>query len=558
MTSPQRAFLFAGLSATTLVCFAASPAAVPQFAPHEVAFEAAGNYGNPYVECAADATLTEPDGRTTRALPLFWDGGRKWVLRFSPDQPGVWKWSVRSADRGLDGRTGSFNCVTSDRHGSLQRMRGAPRHFEYQNGRPVWFLGDTQWSLVTDNREEKHDRAAIERFLRNRAAQGFNVVHFMMLNEAGWPNNGGPPWTDIGGEKLNPAYFQEVDARVAFANQQGFVLGVTLAWGNKSRKEPWSWGRIPNLPARLRYARYIAARYGAYDVYFIVSGEWHGEVRSRPAEAADVRREFVQIGDALQAADPHRRMIGIHPMTAHGSTREFNDAARWMDFADYQQNYSELHERALASRTVAKPVVNSEYGYYLRDQNGDGVVDKNHSYTVDDIRHASWDIVMAGAYLVTGFGSTYMGGHRHPTPFLADDPKNAIWAEQLGRVRTFFEQFEYWKLAPHDELLRCAVPRGAERKGRSDATGKGAATLRAPETTYWCLADPGRTYLVYVRGTKEPVILQTTGVTGVTIRRFDPRSGQSSVAAANSQSGGIRLTAPDEHDWVFAIGPASR
>jgi hypothetical protein len=50
-------------------------ASVPRFAVHEVSLSATGAYANPYVELAADATLTEPDGRTTSALPLFWDGG---------------------------------------------------------------------------------------------------------------------------------------------------------------------------------------------------------------------------------------------------------------------------------------------------------------------------------------------------------------------------------------------------------------------------------------------------------------------------------------------------
>jgi hypothetical protein len=35
-----------------------------------------------------------------------------------------------------------------------------------------------------------------------------------------------------------------------------------------------------------------------------------------------------------EQADAKNRMIGIHPMTEHGSVREFNTAP-WMSFADY-------------------------------------------------------------------------------------------------------------------------------------------------------------------------------------------------------------------------------
>jgi hypothetical protein len=142
------------------------------------------------------------------------------------------------------------------------------------------------------------------------------------------------------------------------------------------------------VEARKRYARYIAARYSAYDVYFIVSGEWHGEVRTRPSTDDAVRKEFIEIGDALAAADPHGRMVAIHPMTAQGSVREFN-SARWMSFGDYQQNYRDLHGRVLESLKLNKPVVNSEYGYFLRDSSGDGVPDKDNSTSAAAIQASS-------------------------------------------------------------------------------------------------------------------------------------------------------------------------
>jgi hypothetical protein len=417
----------------------------------------------------------------------------------------------------------------------------------------MWFMGDTAWAYVTDSVEEKHDRAAAEQYVVRRAAQGFNVIHLMLLNEAGWPNRGGPPWTDIAKEQINPAYFQEADQRIAFANARGVVTGLALAWGNKGRKEPYSWGRFPDPAARRRYARYAAARYSAFEVYFLVSGEWHGEVRSRKSTEAELRREFGEIGDALRAADPHRRMIGIHPMTAHGSTREFNTSATWMDFADYQQNYRELHGRALASRVVAKPVVNSEYGYYLRDQNGDGQVDKPHSYTVDDIRHATWDIAMAGTYFVTGFGSTYMGGIRHPTTFLPADPKNRSWEEQIGRVKRLFESLDYWRLEPHDELVSCPVARSEDRATSVEVADRHVALTRAPATVYWCLAEPGRTYLVYLRGTRAPVTLRTGVDANWTVSRHDPRTGTAGADSSPVRGGVVPLMAPDEQDWVFVV-----
>jgi hypothetical protein len=437
-------------------------------------------------------------------------------------------------------------------------MAQSPHHFQRQNGERVWFMGDTAWALVTDSEPEQHNRASVERYLKNRAAQGFTAVHSMLLNEAGWGNVGGPPWNDLAAEQINPAYWQEADARIAFANAQGLTVGLALAWGRKRNTddEPYAWGRFPSLDARLRYARYIAARYGAYDVYFLVSGEWHGEVNTRQSTEAAIRPEFIAIGDALKAANAHGRMIGIHPMTRGGSTREFNDTA-WMSFGDYQQNYTDLNQRVLDSRKFNKPVVNSEYAYYLRDSNADGVVDKPHSSTVDDIRHATWDLVMGGAYVMTGFGSTYMGGNRHPTPFLPDDPKNEPWVKQIGIVKQFFTSLDWWKLEPHDELLACAAPRSKDRNRRGEANSKPREMDQAPATAYWCLADPGRQYVLYARGLKEPVTLSLTSpVRKFHVTQFDPRTGEARPLDALPDGAQFVYRAPDENDWLLVLRKA--
>jgi hypothetical protein len=312
------------------VVFVSAADDVPKFGIYERSLEHAGQYDNPYKDLTATARLTEPDGKTTRRIPLFWDGNRTWKLRFSPDKTGTWRWSVSSKDSALDGRAGSFRVIDSDRHGSIQPMAGFPHHFQRQDGSPFWFMGDTAWALFTDNEQERHDRRTAISYVDTRAAQGFNVVHSMLMSEAGWPNAGGPPFDDIAAERIHPGYWQEIDRRLAHVNGRGVVAGLALAWGDKRRVEPYAWSRLPGLEARKRYARYIAARYSALDVYFIVSGEWHAEVRARPGATEEtIKNEFSEIGRSLRDADPHGRMVAIHPMTEHGSVREFVGTRGW-------------------------------------------------------------------------------------------------------------------------------------------------------------------------------------------------------------------------------------
>jgi hypothetical protein len=534
--------------AASLFTLSAVGATVPRFGLHEVQLEAKGAYSNPYTDLTATVLMAAPDARTTRALPMFWDGGATWKFRFSPDRVGVWRWTVDSPDKGLNGQSGKFEVTDSMLPGSIRPMKGHPLHFERQDGTPFWFMGDTAWAMFTDNKEEKHDRDAAHRYVAARAKQGFSVVHSMLIAESGWGNSGGLPFAEIGAEKLNPGYWREVDERLAYANNQGIVVGLALAWADKRKVEPFAWRRFPNLEARKRYARYVAARYAAYDTYFIVSGEWHGEIRTRGSTEDVVRKEFFEIGDALKSSDPHGRMIAIHPMTARGSVREFNQAS-WMSFGDYQQNYTDLHERILQSRSFNKPVVNAEYGYHLRDQSGDGVPDKDNSTSLDVIRHATWDIVMAGGYFVTGFGTTYFGGNRDPGPFDLDAAKNKDWEKQVGFIRQVMKQFKWWELEPWDLKLKSETPRAGDRRylGR----------IAPPQATYWCLGSRDEGVICYVRGVRDTVQIPGDQFPGVMwARLLNPRTGEMngvdrSTKFPNPVKGGEAFFPPDTNDWVL-------
>ena len=522
-------------------------AAVDLFTPFEMELKSSGAYTNPYLEVEAYAAITDPRGVESCGAYLFWDGGDRWKFRFAPTETGRWRWRITSKDPGLNGKSGEFECVASARKGSIRPMPNFPRHFQRQDGSPFWFFGDTAWALFTDSAKEKHDRAAVERYIDTRASQGFNVLHSMLLSEAGWGNRGGMPFENLSAERINSAYWREVDERVAYANRKGIVCGLVLAWGDKGRDEPFAWSKFPGVQARQRYARYIAARYGAFDVYFIVSGEWHAEVTARQSTEEKIKSEFIRgIGEALRDRLSNDRMITIHPMTEHGSVREFNEAP-WMHFGDYQQNYDHLHARILESLRFNKPVVNSEYGYHLRDQSGDGVPDKENSTSVDTIRHATWDIVMAGGYVVTGFGTTYFGGNRDPGPFDIDAERNDDWEKQIAVVKDVFTSVEWWKLNPNDELLSCTTARGKDRQELK--------RVAPPKATYWCLADPGREYLVYGRGLKEPVTLRLAigGISTWKLREINPMTGESKEKEQQIENETFLYRPPSEADWIFIL-----
>lgn len=490
----------------------AKAAPIPVNGIFEAAFTGAA-HGNPYTD--VDATVTFSGPGTTASIPAFWDGGTTWRVRFSPDQAGTWNYTVNAPGDGLlNGQSGSFQVDgTLVLKGGVRPMAGYPLHFSYQDGTPFFFWGDTLWPGYSDMAAESLNGATFDHYVDVRAAQGFNYVHTWAVYN---PNSGGPPFSNLSSGILNPGFWQEMDRRVRYLNDSGITAGVMLAWASNG-SNGMDWQDFPDDAARLRFAKYVTARYSADNVIFIVAGEWN-EWGSRAL--------FDQIGQTIRANDPQGRMIAIH---ATGSVEDWADTP-WMGFGDYQQNYGGLHGDILIARDHNKPVVNSEYAYFLRDSNGDGVVDKPNSATLDEFRRATWEILMAGGYAVTGFGTTYFGGVRDAGPFDVDAAKNDPAEEDLTHARNFFTASRWWALQPHDGWV----------------TGTG---------TRYSLADPGNQYLVYGYNTTNDLMLNLNTAVSNTyeVRRFDPRTGTWTQLADHTGTASIALTPPDTGDWAWLV-----
>lgn len=528
---------------------------VAQHDVHEATFHHAAAVANPYTDLSATATLTAPDG-STRTIPLFWDGGDRWKLRFSPDQPGTWSYAVDSADAGLDAGAGSFEVAPSANRGGIQRMASNPRHFQYQDGTPTWFMGDTNWALFYDSPAgsgENLNPTTRQNYIDRRADQGFNVIHSQVV--FGSLNNNVPSWTNSGGtafntdtraftgEALNPAFFQQLDEDVAYLNSKGITSGLVLAWAEIPDSSEHDYRDFPDADARLRYAEYVAARYSAYNVYFVVAGEWQKALNASAYDA---------LGHKVAEADPHDRLITIHNWQETQSN--FGDE-EWAGFGEYRQMYGQLHQRILAMRDRFPdgPAVASEYAYYLRDQDHNGHPDKPNSGTLDDIRHATWDIAMAGGYFVTGFGSTYYGGMRHPTAFDSES-RDADWEAQVQHVRTLFTGLPWWTLAPADHLITAATDQGDPiTRSTADVPGTSSRPQHQSHRTFWALADEGQTYVGYFRGIDGEIRIDLGDVDVATylVQLFNPRTGEFLDMGSYTGDDAITLAAPSTDDWVI-------
>jgi hypothetical protein len=254
-------------------------------------------------------------------VPAFWDGGDAWRVRLTATEPGVWQ--VRSecsdpADAGLHGQTAVLEAVPADalstnplrRHGAV-RLSSQGGHFEHVDGTPFHWLGDTWWMLMS---ERVSWPEGFDRLLARRVEQGFSVVQTVV----GFPpdttpfdgrdgNAGGSPWL-LGYERINPAYFQACDRRLAQVVETGIVPCILGSWGYHML--------FMGTERMVAHWRYLVARYAAWPVIWCLAGEgamsyYLSDDKER--DSGTLAAAWPEVARAVRESDPWRRPLTLHP-----------------------------------------------------------------------------------------------------------------------------------------------------------------------------------------------------------------------------------------------------
>ncbi|HEY2858305.1 MAG TPA: putative collagen-binding domain-containing protein, partial [Terracidiphilus sp.] len=145
----------------------------------------------------------------------------------------------------------------------------------------------------------------------------------------------------------------------------------------------------------------------------------------------------------------------------------------------------------------------------------------------DVLRRTAWDIAMAGGYQTAG--ETARRG-TNVRPDLGGGWMNARGDDRMtmflgyGHMVDFFTGFEWWKTNPHDELV---------------------------DGGNYCLADPGRTYAVYLpHGGKVTVQLEKGRYRAFW---FSAMTGQKIDLPELDGGAWTSPAAPNQYDWALLI-----
>jgi hypothetical protein len=483
---PKRAALvliFAIHPLSALLLWGATP--VRPWEVYEIRLEAARDYDNPYVEGFPDgaeallrAEFRGPGGQSI-TLNGFWDGDRTWKVRFAPPAPGAWSWQTRSRDGGLNGSRGTLECrewteaekqANPARRGFIRVAAGGPRqgrYFEYADGTPFLWIGDTWWNW--SKRGIRFE--TFQKLADDRAAKGFTVGQIFFAGNDGLLNKtyDSPDLEQI----------RHVERLISYANQKGITVWIHPWWSRQQLNE-----RIGEEKFR-RWWRYVVARLGAYNVIWVLAGEYN--MYNYGGFGLPFWRD---LGAMVKREDPYRRIVSVHPTppgwaggadAPQWSTGDVLHSEPWLDYNQSQTGHGRWRNEMIPlviaadyARKPAKPTLVTEPWYEFIAGNP----------TARDVRFGAWSAILSGAA-----GHSYGGGHVWWAHVPEAPSRQGNWpldpsfetntldypgALSLSFLARFLKSIEWWRLEPHPELI-------------SDNPSR------------YCGAVPGSRYVVYLR-----------------------------------------------------------
>src|SRR5215471_1954778 len=319
---------------TAFALHAQSPCTnTPAYSSCDLVFELPAGQADPYKTVELKAEFRSPRHRTI-AMPAFWDGAGRMIIRFSPTEAGDWDYRVTSNVKAFDGKTGNFTAAASQSPGFL---RAANTHHWAYTERDARGLDQAHlWMGANESRFAFEDDAAFRAAADARASQKFNHLRGSLTGEGG-------PAIYTSPDSPNAAYFTKLDERIRYLNGKGITADLILAPDGAALTR-----LFPNWDQRRRFIRYLAARYAPMHV------TWQGVEHFE--DTMDTRALLKEIGAVLKEADPYQ-----HPRTSGArvtSAPLLDDG--WMTFAAYGTSDSNVN--AVEHQIYTVPFVNLDFG----------------------------------------------------------------------------------------------------------------------------------------------------------------------------------------------------
>ena len=512
-------------------------AIISKWARFETSFRSSVEYSNALQDASLRVIFTSPLGETNE-VDGFWDGGKTWRVRFSPDQPGRWKYRTTCSDTlngGLYDQRGEFLCSAAlgftrfAKHGQV-RVALDHRHLEHVDGTPFFWLADTVWNgaCVSELKDW-------EFYAGIRAAHRFTVAQWAVA-----------PGDDIEQESaysgfpervaINPDFFKRLDAKLEVLRQAGILSAI--APFREMQGPANAVVALPDDQVEL-LVRYVVARWGADPVAWLVAFE-------SDTSAKNLGR-WKRIGQRVFGSRPHAPVV-LYPGETQWLLDEFRDA-QWVDVFGYQ-SVTDVTDDALKwtvsgpfgaewKKDPARPLIP-----FVPFENGIAAQSKKR-FGSDDVRHAMyWSLLMTPPAGVS-YGAQGVVNWDPTVEPQAEKTKGAdlpLWrkamfmpaAKQASHLANFMASIDFWRLHPQPKAL--ATQPGQTSPGR----------FIAPAS-----AEPNTLTIVYVPEDRTLEVLLDALPPSPTVFWLNPRTGENNPAVAVVGGRSLQFPTPDPGDWLL-------
>jgi Protein of unknown function (DUF4038)/Domain of unknown function (DUF5060)/Putative collagen-binding domain of a collagenase len=522
---------------------------VPKWERFELNLESATAYDNPVQEASLTATFTSPKG-IARKVYGFWDGGKTWHVRFSPNETGRWTYKTICSDannKGLNNQSGEFMCgepsgkTRFTQHGPI-RVSEDQRSLAHEDGTPFFYMGDTAW-----NGPLLSTPADWQDYIKERTRQKFSVVQWVATQWRAAPmgdrENRVAYRGGVNRIEIIPAFFQALDQKAEALSKAGLLNVPVMLWaiasGGNPKVNPGV--SLPDDQAIL-LARYMVARWGDLPVMWILAGD--GDYRGPKAD------RWKKIGRAV-FGDVLHGPVTMHPGGMQWVWEEFKDEP-WYDVVGYQSGHSD-DDKTLRWMTEGPPTVD-----WMRFPNRpfinlEAPYENHLAYsskkpiTPETTRRAMyWTLLNNPPAGVTYGGHGVWGwddGTRSPTDHEGTGTplpwKKALTmpgAEQVKNLVNFFNSVDFSKLRPTPVFV-------VNQPGASNPSHYVAAAR----------TDNKELMVVYIPEDRTIEIKLDALPPSPNISWISPKTGEKTPAVAVVTANTCQFPTPSEGDWILLM-----
>jgi hypothetical protein len=442
------------------------------------------------------------------------------------------------------------------------------------DGKPFFWLGDTDWELV-----HRLTREEAKEFIDKRSSQGFNVLQVVALAEfsgirqpnryGDYPLNNEDPTQLLITPGTDPSdsyaydYWDHVDYVVDLAAQKGIFIGLLPTWGDKVAH---MWGDGPiifNEKNAEAYATTLAKRYSkSSNVIWILGGDRPAVYKWKTGEVEkeyDDRPVWRAMAKGIESVLGKETFITYHPSGGPYRTIDYIHEEPWLDMNAFQSGHGSRETDPWnwvvkdLSMKPQKPTLDMEPCYEDHPVNPwDGKWTRQRGYfTAYDVRARIYRGVFAGAC-----GVTY--GHHQIWQFLNKElyePVNigdTIIGWRKAAVAEAAGQMQYLK---NLMLSRPYFSRISDQTVIKSGKGKNYQDL------LWATRDENGSYAMVYLPQNKAVTVDLGKVSGnkKNIWWFDVRTGKATAVKSKKSTGSQEFTPPASGtDWVLVIDDAAK